>query len=152
MKEKSTDRWIKLTLKNTDNSYKITVVNRQTIDGKTDTIEETACGSYYEKNGKQYIIYKAVNEGGTISSMIKIDGEEMVIKRSGEVSSSMTYRADRKSRFMYNLPYGSLEMEIDTQRLVTRLGERGGTVELMYTLTVQGEKYFNDMKITVVKR
>lgn len=152
MKEKSTDRWIKLTLKNTDNSYKITVINRQTTDGKTDTIEETACGSYYEKNGKQYIIYKSVNEGDTISSVIKIDGEEMVIKRSGSVSSSMTFRADRKSRFMYNLPYGSIEMEIDTQRLSTRFDEGGGTAKLMYTLTVQGEKYFNDMRITVVKR
>ena len=44
-----------MTLKNTDNEYRITVSNRQTIDSETDTIEETAYGNYTEKNGKQYI-------------------------------------------------------------------------------------------------
>ena len=43
-------------------------------------------------------------------------------------------------------------MEIETQRIVSELDENGGTIELVYTLTVQGEKYFNDMKITVSKR
>ena len=43
-------------------------------------------------------------------------------------------------------------MEMETQRIVSKLDENGGTIELVYTLTVQGEKYFNDMKITVSKR
>ena len=52
-----------MTLKNTDNEYRITVSNRQTIDSETDTIEETAYGNYTEKNGKQYITYKTENDG-----------------------------------------------------------------------------------------
>ena len=60
-----------MTLKNTDNEYRITVSNRQTIDSETDTIEETAYGNYTEKNGKQYITYKTENDGDKISSMIK---------------------------------------------------------------------------------
>ena len=54
--------------------------------------------------------------------------------------------------FLYHLPYGTVPMEIETQRIVSKLDENGGTIELVYTLTVQGEKYFNDMKITVSKR
>ena len=78
-----------MTLKNTDNEYRITVSNRQTIDSETDTIEETAYGNYTEKNGKQYITYKTENDGDKISSMIKIDGNEILIKRTGSVNSSM---------------------------------------------------------------
>lgn len=52
-----------MTLKNTDNEYRIKVSNRQTIDSETDTIEETAYGNYTEKNGKQYITYKTENDG-----------------------------------------------------------------------------------------
>ena len=66
-------------MKNTDNEYRITVSNRQTIDSETDTIEETAYGNYTEKNGKQYITYKTENDGDKISSMIKIDGNEILI-------------------------------------------------------------------------
>lgn len=139
-------------MKNTDNEYRIIVSNRQTIDNETDTIEEIAYGSYHEKNGKQYIIYRTENDDDSVSSMIKIDGREVVIKRSGSVNSTMIYKADEKKRFLYEIPYGTIEMEIDTQRIISNLTETGGTIELIYTLTVQGEEYFNDMKITVVKR
>ena len=146
------EREINGQLKNTDNEYRITVSNRQTIDSETDTIEETAYGNYTEKNGKQYITYKTENDGDKISSMIKIDGNEILIKRTGSVNSSMTYKVDTKKEFLYHLPYGTVPMEIETQRIVSKLDENGGTIELVYTLMVQGEKYFNDMKITVSKR
>ena len=61
-------------------------------------------------------------------------------------------KVDTKKEFLYHLPYGTVPMEIETQRIVSKLDENGGTIELVYTLTVQGEKYFNDMKITVSKR
>lgn len=141
-----------MTLKNTDNEYRITVRNKQTIDNKTDIIEETAYGSYHEKNGKRYIMYKTEADGDRTSSMIKADGAEILIKRSGSISSSMAYKAGARKTFMYELPYGAMEMELETHRVISELDERGGKIELVYTLTVQGEKYFNDMKITVVKR
>ena len=93
-----------MTLKNTDNEYRITVSNRQTIDSETDTIEETAYGNYTEKKGKQYITYKTENDRDKISSMIKIDGNEILIKRTGSVNSSMTYKVDTNKEFLYHLP------------------------------------------------
>lgn len=141
-----------MTLKNIDNEYRVIVSNTQTIDTETDTIEEIAYGSYHIKNGKQYILYKTENDGDKISSMIKVDGNEILIKRSGSINSSMVYKIGGKRNFMYHLPYGSVEMEIETQRIISKLDENGGTIELVYTLAFQGEKYFNNMKITVTKR
>ena len=34
------------------------------------------------------------------SSMIKIDGNEILIKRTGSVNSSMTYKVDTKKEFV----------------------------------------------------
>lgn len=143
-----------MTLKNTDNAYRIIVKNKQTIDTETDTIEELAYGSYDEKNGKQYIRYKTETdeENGSISSIIILDGDSLTIKRRGNVNSSMVYRAGKKHAFPYETPYGIIDMEIETDRLISVVDENGGTIELVYTLTVQGEKYYNDMKITLVKR
>lgn len=139
-------------MKNTDNEYRIIVCNKQTIDNETDTIEEIAYGNYREKDGKQYILYKTETNDDKISSMIKISSDEILIKRSGSVNSSIVYKVDEKRRFMYSLPYGSVEMEIETERIISKLDKDGGTIELVYALSVQGEKYFNDMKITVIKR
>lgn len=141
-----------MTLKNTDNEYRIIVSNKQTIDDETDTIEEIAYGSYHEKNGKHYIIYKTESDDDKISSMIKLDGDEVVIKRTGSVNSVMTYKTGETKHFWYEIPYGKIEMEIETHRVTSDFTQTGGTIELVYTLNVQGEKYFNDMKITVIKR
>lgn len=139
-------------MKNTDNEYRIIVSNRQTIDDESNTIDEIAYGSYYEKNGKQYIIYKTENDGDKTYSMIKIENDGITIKRSGSTNSVMVYKIGKKRSFTYHLPYGDIEMEIDTKKIFSNLNADGGSIQLVYTLTVQGEKYFNDMKITVIKR
>lgn len=137
---------------NTGNEYRIIVKNKQTIDGRTETIEEIAYGNYYEKNGKQYILYKTENDDDKTSSMIKVDKDTIQIKRSGSVNSLMVYKAGENRKFMYEIPYGTIEMELETEKIISMLEEKGGEIRLLYTLSVQGEKYFNDMVITVVKR
>ncbi len=142
-----------MTLKNTDDSYKIVVRNIQTIDGEQNVIEETALGSFREKNGKQYITYQTeeTDESGSVSSMLILDGDSLTIRRRGSTSSSMIYRAGHRHSFPYATPYGTIDMELETDRLISYLSEYGGEIELAYTLTIQDEKYFNNMKITVTK-
>lgn len=139
-------------MKNTDNRYIITVTNKQTIDNQTDTITETAYGSFYEKNGKQYILYKTENDGDKTSVIIKLDRDVISIKRNGAVETAMEYRLGQKRSFLYKLPYGTIEMEFETQKIVANLDEGGGRITLVYTLSAQGEKYFNNIEITVDKR
>lgn len=142
-----------MTLKNTDDSYKIVVRNIQTIDGEQNVIEETALGSFREKNGKQYITYQTeeTDESESVSSMLILDGDSLTIRRRGSTSSHMIYRAGHRHSFPYATPYGTIDMELETDRLISYLSEHGGEIELAYTLTIQGEKYFNNMKITVTK-
>ena len=140
-----------MTLKNTDKEYKIVVRNTQTIDGEQNVIEETALGCYREKNGKQYITYRTEETDESVSSILILDGDSLTIRRRGSTSSSMIYRAGHTYSFPYATPYGTIDMELETDRLISYLSEHGGTIELVYTLTIQGEKYFNNMKITVTK-
>ena len=44
--------------------------------------------------------------------MIKIDGNEILIKRTGSVNSSMTYKVDTKKEFLYHLPYGTVRWRL----------------------------------------
>lgn len=138
-------------MKNTDNDYRIIVRNKQTADGETNVIKELAYGSLREKNGKQYILYSLEDDGDTVTSLIKLNGDEVLIKRGGAVKTSMEYKAGEKRSFVYETPYGGIDMELETHRVLHDVAENGGKVELVYTLTVQGEKYFNDTKITITK-
>lgn len=127
--------------------------NTQTAGGEKDTIEEIAYGSYDEKNGKQYIIYRTETEGEeSVSSILILDGDSLTIKRRGHTNSSIVYSAGKKHAFPYVTPYGTIDMEIETARLVSDLTAEGGTIELVYLLKVQEDTYHNDMKIKVIKR
>lgn len=140
-----------MTLKNTD-MYNIMVINKQTIDGKTDVIEEKAYGRYTEKDGKIYIRYKTSSEGVEAATLITIDNSAVTIKRSGVSGSAMVYKKDQKTEFQYHTPYGIIPMELTTSKIVTAFDKTGGTLRICYTILMQGDKYFNDITIRVTER
>ena len=137
-------------LKNTDNRYIIEVRNTQTIDGVTDVICEKQYGSYHEKGGKKYIMYKSEEEGVVTSSVIIVSDGAVTIKRNGSVRSNMTLDVRRKTISPYFMPYGVLTIEVETEQIISDLDNSGGTLQLKYVLIIQGEKYYNDMIINVI--
>ena len=137
-------------LKNTDNRYIIEVRNTQTIDGVTDVITEQQQGSYYEKGGKKYIMYKSCEEGVITSSIIIVSDGAVTIKRNGAARSNMTLDVTRKTTSPYFTPYGVIGLDIETEQIISDLDSNGGTLRLKYVLTIQGERYYNDMIINVI--
>ena len=139
-----------MTLKNTDNCYIIEVRNTQTIDGVQDVIEEKAAGRYYERGEKKYIIYETAVEGGTVTSSVIVADGAVTIRRSGDVKSNMTFDIRRKTMSPYYTPYGALMISAETDMIASALDSAGGSLRIKYTLTIQGEKYYNDMMIKVI--
>ena len=138
-------------LKNTDNGYIIEVRNTQTIDGVKDVICESSRGSYYEKGGKKYIMYKSEEDGIVTSSVIIVTDGAVTIKRNGSARSNMMLDVRRKTVSPYYMPYGFMTIDVETEQIVSDLDNRGGTLRLKYVLTIQGEKYYNDMTIKVIR-
>ena len=126
----------------------IKVINHQTIDNDTDTIEEKGVGSCRSKGNKHYIIYDAISDGMKSHVTIIADSSTVRIRRSGAQSSEMLYDTSRKTAFSYSTPYGALEMEIKTIRIVNAL-ESENRLRLVYTLTMQGQKTYNDTEIII---
>lgn len=133
-----------MTLKNTD-IFKITVINRQTIDGESDTVNEIAKGTYREKNGKYFIAYK--NEG--ITSMIKVADGIISVKRIGDINSNMIFILNENTEFDYNTKYGAVTMKIFTEKILSSLSDDGGKIKLRYLLKTGGDNIINDMTIKV---
>ena len=135
-----------MTLKNIDNSYIITVENKQTIDGTNDTITENANGSYSVRNGKYYILYKNENS----STSIIYDGKMLSIRRNGEIISNMHFVKGEITSSLYIMPYGKAPIRIETTDMAVNLDDRGGYIKIKYTLDFNNDKYYNDMCIRIV--
>ena len=137
-----------MTSKNTD-LFNIEVTNHQTIDTTKDEICERAQGSLYIKDNKTYIIYKLTSDEGETSVIVTVGKDNVTVKRTGSVSSKMIFDKNKKTYLKYNTMYGSIDTVIDTQKIVNAITQDGGKLRLVYTLTMQGAKMYNDMVICV---
>lgn len=125
---------------------RIEIKNVQKSDGEKDIIEETAECKLHLKNGKTYIMYTSAEN---VSVMIIISDNETIVKRSGETKNTMTFKRNGKTLSWYNTPYGRFEIEIFTEKIVNALTERGGSFRIIYIMTMQGQRIYNDMKINI---
>ena len=57
---------------------------------------------------------------------------EVVISRKGTFASRMVF--GRKNVFLYETPYGSATLGVDTHKITNKLGEHGGELNIDYTL------------------
>lgn len=73
----------------------------------------------------------------------------MTVKRSGATKSSMVFDRRKKTKSRYRMPYGTLDMVITTEKIVNALTENGGQLRLVYTIMMQGQMIYNDMRIFV---
>lgn len=74
-------------------------------------------------------------EGTTTT--FEIQGERVVLTRSGSVNSRMVFEEGRQHTSLYETPYGELSVDINTSRLRHNLTERGGIMEIQYSIAVE---------------
>ena len=133
-----------MTLNNT-NEYRITVVNKQTADGMTDTVTESGLGTYRRSGDTIYITYSTDN----IKVLIKAGNGIVNVKRTGDAKSDMRYEQGMRTSFMYRTQFGDIDMSIYTKSIISRADSDGAKISLSYTLEAGGDKLYNNMTITV---
>lgn len=89
---------------------------------------------------------------GTTTRFI-IEGETVVLERIGTIQSQMMFEQGKRSSSLYETPWGTMVVDVATTRLAHRLDERGGVLEIAFTIAVNhqvtGENRF---KIRVKER
>ena len=90
-------------------------------------------------------------EGTTTT--FELDGSRVILTRMGSFNSQMIFEEGMPHTSLYETPFGELAMEIQTSRLRHNLTERGGILEIQYTIsidhTVTGR---NSFKLRVIRK
>ena len=74
-------------------------------------------------------------EGTTTS--FQIQGPQVILTRSGTVNSQMVFEEGRQHTSLYETPFGELSVDIQTSVLKHNLTERGGLMEIKYSIAVE---------------
>ena len=74
-------------------------------------------------------------EGTTTTFEVK--GPRVTLTRSGAVNSQMVFEEGRQHTSLYETPFGELTVDIQTSRLRHNLSERGGVMDIKYSIAVE---------------
>lgn len=98
-------------------------------------------GTYYEKNGKHYVLYEEITKEDTHSKiMLKISKDTIEMIRYGYGSTHLIFQTDRKYKTFYRTIAGNLEVEIDTGVLNNEFGDQYIRAYVEYSLMINQVK------------
>ena len=119
----------------------VSVKGTQVIDGECDTIEVITAGTWYEKNGKQYLMYEETYEGMqvTTKNVVKITPEVIEVTKKGAISSKMIYERGKKNMSNYMTPMGMIVLGITTKDIFVEANEDKLQVEIRYAMEMNGQ-------------
>ena len=117
-------------------------------DADPDTMELVTEGRL-EHDGNSYTLSYQESEltglEGTLTTF-QVEPDRVTLLRVGEFNSQMVFQEGRRHLAMYNTPYGSMTIGVNTRHLQADLTECGGDIEIDYAIeidhTVAGRNVF----------
>lgn len=121
------------------NNVIISIRGKQTFQGAPDEPVELITEGLLRREGEGYALSYQESEvtgmAGTLTTF-QIEPQRITLLRVGQYNSEMVFQAGRRHLSLYETPYGSLSMGIDTRRLRAALSEKGGSIEIDYNIEI----------------
>lgn len=108
-------------------------------EGDREVSDESYTASLLIQGAEYRMSFSADTEGGKLSTDIRVaEGGEVTVLRRGAIDSVMVFGDGKIFDTVYTIPPYKFDMQIRTLRLRNTLSEHGGTLEILYLMTVGG--------------
>ena len=119
--------------------YIISIVGEQKYEDERDNskINLDTLGTYFRRGKAWHITYREYDEDSPhrfFNNLIKVENNMVTISRKGPQRSRLMLEKNRRHQCIYGTPAGNLSIGVFTKTLNSTLGEKGGTLEVSYTL------------------
>lgn len=128
----------------------ISIKGKQVNENGPDEMELVTAGSLSRnESGGFTVSYQETELTGLqgTTTVLSIDGPRVTLLREGTVNSQMVFEEGRRHLSMYETPYGSMSVGINTRRLKNTMGESGGDLEIDYAIEIDnlmvGRNFFS---------
>lgn len=128
----------------------ISIKGMQHYEGNDpDGVELVTQGTLCAAGGQYVIAYEESELTGLegTRTTLEVSPERVTLLRTGQVSSHMVFELGRTNLSLYETPYGAMEIGINTRRLHSTIGDRGGELQVAYSIEVNhslaGESLFH---------
>ncbi|MBD5169967.1 MAG: DUF1934 domain-containing protein [Oscillibacter sp.] len=115
------------------------VRGEQTYDGVAPEVTELATEGVMTLDGDVIsLAYEETELTGMegTTTRFTLQGDRVVLERTGTIQSRMEFKQGERSSSLYETPWGTMVVDIATTKLAHRLNERGGVLEIVFTIAV----------------
>ncbi len=127
----------------------ISIKGKQVNENGPDEMELVTAGQLSRSEHGYTVSYQESELTGLegTTTVLRIDGPVVTLLREGTVNSQMVFEEGRRHLSMYETPYGSMSVGINTRRVKNTMGESGGDLEIDYAIEIDnlmvGRNYFS---------
>ena len=124
-----------------ENNVIISIQGKQSFEAQDDDTIELVTEGCLEPDGDDgYTLSYQESEltglEGTLTTF-QIERDRVTLLRVGEVNSQMVFEEGRQHTSLYETPFGELSVDIQTSSLRHNLSQRGGVMEIRYSIAVE---------------
>jgi len=105
---------------------------------ENDAFELMTDGEYSKEDGKStfsYIDSTFMGQDGMLTTF-DVEKDRVVLRRGDGESGDMIFSENQKHHFLYDTPFGSITLGIDTHSIKNNMNENGGNLEIRYGIEV----------------
>jgi len=109
-----------------------------TADEDEDGFELMTDGEYLWKGGYStfsYVESELTGQNGLLTTF-DVEPDRVVLKRGDGSGGDMIFSEKQKHHFLYETPFGSIMMGIDTHSIKKNMRDDGGSLEIRYDIEV----------------
>ena len=102
-------------------------------------IELVTQGQYGVERDKIHLSYQETELTGMAGTetIITVHPKRVEMQRKGGVNTQMVFQEGQKHFFLYETPFGATTMGVNTNRVQCALNERGGYMQIDYTIDME---------------
>lgn len=131
----------------------ISVKSSSDLD-RNDVIEVITPGEFKQTDYGYLVKYEETKLSGMegTTTFVKIFDDKFILEREGSTTTKMEFIKDLSTISLYNTPYGTLDLKINTKDIVIDMSEVGGILKATYAMELAGQEpiltdIFIDIKI-----
>jgi len=103
-----------------------------------DAFELLTDGEYLQEDGIATFSYieNTLTGYGDQMTTFNVEQDRVILRRNDGQSGDMIFSEDQKHHFLYDTPFGSVMLGIDTHSITKNMGDDGGNLEIRYDIEV----------------
>lgn len=118
----------------------LSICGRQAyMDQEPDVIELVTEGTLEYCDGGWNVEYEETDLTGMqgVTTLFRIESDKIILTRRGKLNSQMIFQEGVRHESLYEMEFGALMISVCAKRIMVRLDENGGMIDLVYGIELE---------------